>query len=244
MIKAYFNRIFYLKTLGVIGGMSWESTSVYYRLLNQGVRDRLGGLYSARMLLYSVEFNEIVELQHCGNWPQAAAILAQAAQSLEKAGAQGLLIATNTMHKVADQVSVDISMPLLHIADSTAKAIVAQGYQQVGLLATAFTMEDDFYSGHIRSHYDIDVIVPDARDRGVVHNVIYNQLCQGVVEDESRQQYLRIIDSLSARGAQAVILGCTEIDLLISQADSDMPLFDSTALHAADAVDWMLGEGG
>ena len=222
--------------------MSWESTSVYYQLLNEGVRDRLGGLYSAKILLYSLEFNEIVELQHQGDWQRAALILSQAAQSLEKAGAEGLLIATNTMHKIADEVTADISIPLLHIADSTARAIAGKGYQQVGLLATAFTMEQDFYKSRIQSRYGIDVIVPDKHGRAVIHSVIYDQLCQGIVNDESRTEYLRIIESMRQRGAQAVILGCTEIDLLISQADTDMPLFDSTALHAADAVDWMLAD--
>ena len=231
-----------MKTLGIIGGMSWESTSVYYQLLNQGVRDRLGGLYSAKILLNSVEFNEIVELQHQGNWQRAALILSQAAQSLEKAGADGLLIASNTMHKIADEVTADVSIPLLHIADSTARAIACKGYQQVGLLATAFTMEQDFYKGHIQSHYGIEVMVPDECGRAVIHNVIYDQLCQGIVDDESRIAYLRIIESMRERGAQAVILGCTEIDLLISQADTQMPLFDSTALHVADAVDWMLND--
>ena len=226
--------------MGIIGGMSWESTSVYYRLLNQGVRDRLGGLHSAKILLYSVEFNEIAGLQHHGNWPQAAAILAQAAHSLQQAGAHGLMIATNTMHKIADEVTVGLSLPLLHIADSTARAIVGKGYRKVGLLATAFTMEEQFYKGHIQTHYGIDVIVPESHDRSIVHSVIYEQLCQGVVSEESKKEYLRIIDSLQARGAQAVILGCTEIDLLISQSDTDLPLFDSTALHVNDAVEWML----
>lgn len=231
-----------MKTLGIIGGMSWESTSVYYQLLNQGVRERLGGLYSAKILLYSVEFNEIVELQHQGNWQQAALILSQAAQSLEKAGVEGLLIATNTMHKIADEVTANSSAPLLHIADSTARAIASKGYQQVGLLATAFTMEQDFYKGHIQSNYGIEVMVPDKSERTIIHNVIYDQLCQGIVDDESRVAYLRIMASLRERGAQAIILGCTEIDLLVTQADTDIPLFDSTALHAADAVDWMLGD--
>ena len=220
--------------------MSWESTSVYYQLLNQGVRSRLGGLYSAKILLNSVEFNEIAQLQHQGNWQQTAIILTQAAQSLEAAGAQGLLIATNTMHKIADEVTADISVPLLHIADSTARAIVAKGYKKVGLLATAFTMEQDFYKGHIQNQYGIDVIVPNSGDRTIIHEVIYDQLCQGIVTDDSRQEYLRIIESMRTSGAQAVILGCTEIDLLISQTDTDMPLFDSTALHVNDAVDWML----
>ena len=222
--------------------MSWESTSVYYQLLNQGIRDRLGGLYSAKILLASVEFNEIVELQHQGNWQQAAAILAREAETLEKAGAQGLLIATNTMHKIAAEITANVSIPLLHIADSTAKAIVKQGFAQVGLLATAFTMQQNFYKGHIHDHYGIDVMVPHASDRAVIHSVIYDQLCQGIVENKSKDEYLRIIESLRARGAQAVILGCTEIDLLISQTDTDVPLFDSTALHASAAVDWMLSQ--
>lgn len=220
--------------------MSWESTSVYYQLLNQGVRDKLGGLYSAKILLNSLEFNEIVALQHQGDWQQAGRILSHAAQSLEKAGAQGLIIATNTMHKIAGVVAADINIPLLHIADATARAIVAEGYHKVGLLATSFTMEQDFYKGHIQGQYDVDVIIPYERGRSLVHAVIYDQLCQGIVDTKSRDAYLHIIESMRQRGAQAVILGCTEIDLLIRQADTDIPLFDSTALHVAEAVNWML----
>lgn len=231
-----------MKTLGMIGGMSWESTSVYYRLLNQGVRDRLGGLHSAKILLYSVEFNEIAQLQHHGQWPEAGILLGRAAQMLEQAGAQGLIIATNTMHKIADQVSASVSLPLLHIADSTGRAVVQAGHNRVGLLATAFTMEQDFYKGHLQKHYGIDVLVPDDQARSVVHDVIYKQLCQGIVTEDSRDEYLRIMEGLRSRGAQAVILGCTEIDLLVSQSDTDLPLFDSTALHASDAVQWMLAQ--
>lgn len=232
-----------MKTIGILGGMSWESTSVYYRLINEGVRERLGGLYSAPILLYSVEFNEIAELQHQGDWAGAARLLAGAARSLETAGAQGLLIATNTMHKVAEEVSAGISIPLIHIADSTGRAIKHAGLERVGLLATGFTMREDFYKGYVQDRYEIDVLVPDAGDQAVVHDVIYDELCQGIVTEASRASYVRVIESLKSDGAQAVILGCTEIDLLVSQVDSVLPLFDSTALHAADAVEWILQAG-
>ena len=231
-----------MKTIGVLGGMSWESTSVYYRLLNQGVRERLGGLHSAKILLHSVEFNEIAELQHNGDWQTAGQILNHAAKGLEQAGAKGLLIATNTMHKLAEQVLDGLSIPLLHIADSTGKAIVNAGYKKAGLLATAFTMEQDFYKGHIERNYEIEVIVPDKTDRKNIHEIIYHELCQGQVKDSSRKCYLEVIESLKENGAQGIILGCTEIDLLIGDQDTDMPLFDSTALHVSDAVDWMLND--
>jgi len=231
-----------MKTIGVLGGMSWESTSVYYRLLNQCIRKRLGGLHSAKILLHSVEFNQIADLQHNNDWSAAGHILNQAAMGLEQAGAQGLIIATNTMHKLAGEVMNDLSIPLLHIADSTGKAIAKAGYKKVGLLATAFTMEQEFYKGHIHQQYDIDVMVPAGEHRKVVHEIIYNQLCQGIVKDSSRQAYVEIINSLREIGAQAVILGCTEIDMLISQKDTNLPIFDSTALHVEDAVQWMLGD--
>ena len=203
-----------MKTIGVLGGMSWESTSVYYRLLNQGVRNRLGGLYSAKILLHSVEFNEIAQLQHQGDWERAGEILNQAAKGLQQAGAEGILIATNTMHKLTDEVTDGLSIPLLHIADSTGKAIVAAGYQRVGLLATEFTMEQEFYKGYIEQQYNIDVIVEVLIKLSVktVHEIIYQELCQGVVRASSRRAYIQVIDLLKEQGAQAVILGCTEID--------------------------------
>ena len=185
-----------MKTLGILGGMSWESTSVYYQQLNQGVRDRLGGLHSAKLLLYSVEFNQIAQLQHSARWDKAAQILSDAAQTLEQAGAQGLLIATNTMHKLADEITKDLSIPLLHIADATGSAIRKQGYERIGLLATGFTMEQDFYKGHIQSKFEIDVLIPNENERAIVHQVIYDELCQGVVKDESRQAYIEIIGAL------------------------------------------------
>ena len=222
--------------------MSWESTTVYYQLLNQGIRTRLGGLHSAKLLLHSVEFNEIAQLQHHGDWEQAATILTQAAQSLEAAGAQGLIIATNTMHKLADEVTAQLSIPLLHIADATGAALKQAGHQRVGLLATAFTMEQEFYKGHIQQNYAVEVLIPDENDRMTVHDIIYQQLCQGIVKAESRTEYIEIIEKLKRQGAQAVILGCTEIDLLISQADTHVPVFDSTALHVDQAIDWMLDE--
>ncbi|MEH6650270.1 MAG: aspartate/glutamate racemase family protein [Motiliproteus sp.] len=229
-----------MKTIGLIGGMSWESTVGYYQAINRGIKQQLGGLHSAKIILNSVDFDPIEKLQHCGDWGGTADILCQAAQSVEAAGADCLLICTNTMHKVAPQVSHAVSIPLLHIADATGSALQQQGVQRVGLLGTGFTMEQDFYKGRLVEQFGLEVLVPGAEDRQIVHRVIYQELCLGQVDADSRAHYLRIIDTLKAQGAEAVILGCTEIGLLLTQHDTEMPLFDTTAIHAAAAVDFAL----
>lgn len=233
-----------MKRLGVIGGMSWESTLLYYRLLNQGVAARRGGLHSAPLVLHSVDFAPIAALQAAGDWAGAARVLGAAARGLQAAGAQGLVLATNTMHKVADAIEAEAALPLLHIADATAAAIRAQGLQRVGLLGTRFTMDDPaIVLDRLRRRHGLQVLVPGDDDRAVVHRVIYDELCRGVLRDDSRAAYGAAIARLADAGAQGVILGCTEITLLIDAASSPLPVFDSTALHAAAAVDWMLDEG-
>lgn len=231
-----------MRTLGLIGGMSWESTVSYYREINEAVKRQLGGLHSARLVLFSVDFHEIEQLQRSGEWEKAGEVLAQAASALERAGAEGLLICANTMHKVAAQVQSAVSIPLLHIADPAAAAIKAAGLTRIGLLGTRFTMEQDFYRERLESH-GLKVLIPGEEDRAVVHAVIYDELCLGVVREESRKEFVGIIDRLVGHGAQAIVLGCTEISLLIRPTDARVPLFDTTALHAADAVRWSL-EGG
>lgn len=229
-----------MKTLGLLGGMSWESTQHYYRALNEGVKQALGGLHSAKLVLYSVDFAEIERLQHQGDWAQTAVILAAAAQSVERAGAEGLLICTNTMHKVADDIQAAIKIPLLHIADATGEALQRDGVKQVGLLGTAFTMEQAFYKERLEKRFGLTVRVPNANDRADVHRIIYDELCRGKVLPESRTRYLTIMDELYENGAQAIILGCTEIAMLVGSADTDIPLYDTTALHAKAAVTWAL----
>lgn len=216
--------------------MSWESTATYYKLLNEGIREQLGGLHSARVILYSVEFQEIEHLQNQGNWQQCADILIDAAKHLENAGADFLVIATNTMHKLAGEIQNAINIPLLHIADATALIIKQQHYDCVGLLGTAFTMEQDFYRGQLRDLHQIEVLVPHESQRQTIHQVIYDELCLGKVCQPSKDAYLKIIDQLAERGAQAVILGCTEIPLLIKQSDTAVPLLDTTRIHARAAV--------
>jgi aspartate racemase len=220
--------------------MSWESTALYYRLINEGVRARLGGLHSARIALVSVDFQEVEALQHAGNWAGAGRLLAAQARRVEAAGAGFLLICTNTMHRVAEVVERAVGIPLLHLADATADRLIAAGHRTVGLLGTAFTMEQDFYRGRLEAR-GLEVLVPAAADRALVHRVIYEELCLGVVRDASRNEYLRIIDSLHQRGAQAVIEGCTEIVLLVEQRHTDVALFDTTAIHAEVAVERALG---
>lgn len=229
-----------MKTIGLIGGMSWESTATYYRDINVGIQAQLGGLHSAKMMMYSVDFHEIEQLQASGQWDAAGALLAEVAQTLERAGAQGLVLCTNTMHNVADTIQSAVHIPLLHIADPTALAIHAQGYTTVGLLGTRFTMEQDFYRRRLEDNHGLTVLIPDAPDRDHVHRVIYDELCQGKLLPASREAYLRVIDTLRARGAQAIILGCTEIALLVQQHDCSLPLFDTAALHAHSAARWML----
>ena len=225
------------KVIGLIRGMSWESSAEYYRIINQTVRARLGGLRSARCLMWSFDFGEIEALQRAGRWDDAAAEMIAAAQRLERGGADFVVICTNTMHRMADQVQAAIGLPLLHIADPTAERIRSAGLRKVGLLGTAFTMEHDFYKGRLVDRHGLDVLVPGEDDRALVHRVIYEELVQGRAEPSSRQAYREVIAGLVERGAEAVILGCTEIMLLVRPEDSAVPLFDTTALHAEAAVD-------
>jgi aspartate racemase len=225
-----------MRRIGLIGGMSWESTAEYYRLLNEGVRDRLGGLHSAECLVYSVDFAAVEAMQVCGRWDEAGALLGEAARTLETAGAELLVLCTNTMHKVADAVEAAVSIPFLHLADTTADAVLAAGLTRVGLLGTGFTMEQPFYRDRLAGH-GLEVWVPGRDDRALVHRVIYDELCVGVVRDESRSAYRRVIEGLVARGAEGVVLGCTEIELLISAEDSPVPVFPTTRLHVRAALD-------
>ncbi|UCL88598.1 MULTISPECIES: aspartate/glutamate racemase family protein [Pseudomonas] len=226
-----------MKTIGLIGGMSWESTIPYYRQINERIKERLGGLHSAKVVLYSVDFHEIERLQHVGDWDAAGRLLADAARSLKAAGADFLVLCTNTMHKVAPAIEAAVDIPLLHIADPTAEAIRAAGVTTVGLLGTRFTMEQAFYKDRLVDRFGLKVLTPSEADRQVVHRIIYEELCLGRIRDESREEYRRIIAALVAQGAEAVILGCTEISLLVGPADASVPLFDTTALHALHAAD-------
>ncbi len=225
-----------LKTIGMLGGMSWESTATYYRALNEGIKSALGGLHSAKICMVSVDFDEIEKLQHTGDWDSTAEILADAAKSIESGGADFLLICTNTMHRVASQIGEKISIPILHIADATAERLLKDGVKCVGLLGTRFTMEQDFYKNRISENYAIEVIVPDESERDDIHKVIYKELCLGVIREQSKERYLHIIERLKQRGAAAVILGCTEIALLVQQDHTSVPLYDTTAIHAEQAV--------
>lgn len=224
-----------MKTIGLLGGMSWESTEIYYRLINEETRRVLGGHHSAPIAMFSVDFQEIKELQHAGDWDATAEILVEKARQIERAGAEFLLICTNTMHKIADEVSSSISIPLLHLADATAIAIKESGVSTVGLLGTKFTMEQEFYKGRLQQH-GLEVLVPSQKDQDVVHQIIYDELVLGRVLSESRDEYLRIIDGLQQHGADAVIEGCTEIGLLVKQEHTEVPLFDTTEIHAHQAV--------
>ena len=225
-----------MRTIGLLGGMSWESTAIYYRLANELVRERLGGLHSARILMSSVDFAEMEHLQVTGQWDRAGELLAAEASRLEAAGADLLVLCTNTMHKVADAIEDAVSIPLLHLGDVTAVAVRAAGLDTVGLLGTAFTMSQDFYRGRLESH-GLRVLVPDEDDQALVHRVIYDELCQGVVREESRAAYVEIVEHLLSRGAQGIILGCTEIEMLIGPEDLDVPSFPTTSIHVAAAVD-------
>jgi len=229
-----------MRTIGMLGGMSWESTLEYYRCVNEEVRRRLGGLHSARVVLYSVDFEEVEARQRAADWDGAGALLGQAALAVERAGAQILLLCTNTMHRVAEQVQAAVGIPLLHIADATAAAVGAQGLGCVGLLGTRFTMEGRFYVERLQRAGRLHVLTPPAADRELVHRVIYQELCLGQVREESRQAFRQVIAALVGRGAQGVILGCTEIGLLVGSQDSAVPLFDTTRIHATHAVDWAL----
>jgi aspartate racemase len=229
-----------VKRIGLLGGMSWESSAEYYRMLNEEVRDRLGELHSADCLMRSVDFTEVERLQRDGRWDEAGALLAGEARLLERAGAELLVLCTNTMHKVAEEIIGAIDIPFVHIADATADAIRAEGLRSVGLLATGYTMEQDFYVGRLRDDHGLEVLVPGEADRAIVHDVIYDELCRGVVDDGSRDQYRRIMRELADRGAEGILLGCTEIDLLVGQGDSPVPVFDTTRLHVLRAVDLAL----
>ena len=228
-----------MKTIGLLGGMSWESTALYYRLINEETRRRLGGLHSAPVLLHSFDFHEIERLQTLGDWPAAAERLASAAKGLERAGADFLLICTNTMHKVAEEVATAVNIPLLHLAEATAERIMAAGFDKVGLLGTRYTMEQEFYTGRLRQA-GIDVRIPGADRRAMVNRVIYEELCHGVVRETSREAFLETIGELVANGAQAIIEGCTEIGLLVNESHTDVPLFDTTRIHAEQAVAFAL----
>lgn len=229
-----------MKTIGLIGGMSWQSSVGYYREINEGVRQKLGGLHSAKILLYSVDFEPIEKLQHRGDWAATGKILGEAAARLERGGADFFLICTNTMHKVAEQVQDMVHIPLLHIADATAESLKRDQVNKIGLLGTSFTMEQDFYRGRLIDKHGIDVIAPNAEDREMVHNIIYKELCLGQIKSESKVEYLRVVKDLTKKGCQGVILGCTEIGMLINQADTDTPLYDTTRIHAAKAVEMAL----
>jgi len=229
-----------MKTIGLIGGMSWESTIPYYRLINEGIKQRLGGLHSASLLLHSVDFHEIEACQASGEWDKAGEMLAQAALGLERAGAQGILLCTNTMHKVASHIETRCSLPFLHIADATGRAIAATGMQRVALLGTRYTMEQDFYRGRLETQFGIESSVPDEADRARINQIIFEELCLGTFSDASRHYYLSVIDKLAKQGAQGVIFGCTEIGLLVPAEESPIPVFDTTAIHAVDAVEFML----
>ena len=230
-----------MKTLGMLGGMSWESTQSYYQLINKGINKELGGLHSAKIILNSVDFDQIEKLQHEGAWERMGILLANAAYSVEKAGAEGLIICTNTMHRLVPDIRKHITIPIIHIADATAQRLVADGVTKVGLLGTAFTMEQDFYKGRLSEKFELEVLTPDATQRKQIHRVIYDELCLGITKKDSRDYYTQVIQMLAEQGAQAVILGCTEIGLLISQAESALPLYDTTQIHAEAAVNWILG---
>ena len=228
-----------MRTLGLLGGMSWESTLPYYRIVNERVRERLGGLHSAKLVLYSVDFAEIEHLQHIGDWTTAGRVLADAAQSLERAGAEALVLCTNTMHCVLDAIEAAIRIPVLHIADATARRIRAQDIATTGLLGTRFTMEQAFYRGRLEAS-GLAVLTPDPQQRAQVHRIIYEELCLGTIRESSRETLREVMADLVARGAGSMILGCTEIGLLVGAGDTDVPVFDTARIHAEDAVDWAL----
>ncbi|MEP7011282.1 MAG: aspartate/glutamate racemase family protein [Acidobacteriota bacterium] len=229
-----------MKTIGLIGGMSWESTVPYYRQINETVKERLGGLHSAKVVLYSVDFHEVERLQHSGDWEAAGALLAGAARAVEAAGADFLVLCTNTMHKVAGAIEGAVGIPLFHIADPTAEEIKAAGFRTVGLIGTRFTMEQEFYKDRLSDRHGLAVLVPPVEDREIVHRVIYEELCLGKIVDGSRVEFRRIMADLVSEGAEAIILGCTEISLLVGAEDSTVPLFDTTSIHARKAAEWAL----
>lgn len=231
-----------MKTIGLIGGMSWESSIEYYRIINETAKEKLGGLHSAKSLMVTVDFAEIEKLQHEDRWDEAAQILVQCAQDLERGGADFIVLCTNTMHKLADQIIANVSIPFLHIADATAEKIRAAGLKRIGLLGTRFTMEHDFYKGRLVQNFGLEVLIPEQTDRDIVHRVIYDELVQGKIVETSREEYKRIIEWLIEQGVEGIILGCTEIELLVKQNDSRVPLFPTTLIHAVAAVEKALQE--
>ncbi len=231
-----------MKTIGLLGGMSWESSTTYYQIINEEIREKLGGLHSAKCIMASVDFAEIEAYQSEGKWKEAALILSQSAKDVENGGADFLILCTNTMHKLAADIQQEINIPLLHIADATAQKIKSQSIKRIGLLGTRFTMEEDFYKGRLIEKYGLGVIIPEARDRKIVDDVIYKELCLGTINDDSRRTYQDIIQSLITSGTEGIILGCTEIGLLVKQEDSSVPLFDTAQIHAEAAVAFALDE--
>ena len=229
-----------MKTIGLIGGMSWESSQEYYRIINETVKERLGGFHSAKIIMYSVDFEEIEKLQHQGQWKELTEIMIDAAQRVERAGADFVVLCTNTMHKMADEVQQNIKIPLLHIADATAEKIEEKGLRKIGLLGTKFTMEEDFYKGRLKEKYALNVIVPNKEERQIVHDVVYKELCIGKIKHTSKEQFKKIIQNLVSNGAEGIILGCTEIPLLIKQEDVEVPLFDTTMIHAKAAAEYAI----
>lgn len=229
-----------MKTIGLIGGMSWESSRQYYTIINESVKEKLGGLHSAKSLMYSVDFEEIGKLQHKGEWDKLTELMIEAAKNLEKGGADFIIICTNTMHKMAEEIQNNIQIPLLHIADSTAEKIKQKDIKKIGLLGTKFTMEDDFYKGRLIDKFGIDVIIPNDEERQIIHDVIYNELCLGKIKQSSKEKFKNIIQNLVSDGAEGIILGCTEIPLLIKQEDIEVYLFDTTTIHAKSAVEYAL----
>jgi aspartate racemase len=229
-----------MKTMGLIGGMSWESSLEYYRIINETVKERLGGFHSAKCIMYSVDFEEVEKLQHQGDWDALTKLMVDSARKLQSGGADFIVICTNTMHKMADEVQAAVNLPLLHIADVTAEAIKRNGQTCVGLLGTKFTMEQDFYKGRLKDKHGLEVLIPSADERQVVHDILYSELCLGEIKDLSREKFKSVIQNLVDRGAQGVILGCTEIPLIVSQKDYDIPVYDTTELHAKAAVDFAL----
>lgn len=229
-----------MKTIGLIGGMSWESSLEYYRIVNETVKEKLGGLHSCKCLMYSVDFGVIEALQHQNKWDELTKLMIEAAQNLKHGGADFIVICTNTMHKMAPEIETATGLNVLHIADVTGAAISKDQIQKVGLLGTRFTMEGDFYKKRLKDNYDIEVIIPEDADRQIIHDIIYNELCLGIIKDDSRQKYIDIINKLCANGAEGIILGCTEIPLLIKQSDVLIPVYDTTKIHAESAVDFAL----
>jgi aspartate racemase len=229
-----------MKTIGLIGGMSWESSAEYYRIINETMKARKGPLYSAKSLMYTVNFHDIEQMQHEGEWEKAGEVLVDAARRLERGGADCIVLCTNTMHKLATVIEAATKIPFIHIADATAEQIKRQNMKKIGLLGTGFTMEQDFYKGRLTEKHGLEVIVPEKADRNIVHRVIYNELCQGKIQSSSKAEYVRILQDLADKGAEGIILGCTEIMLLVGQADSSVPVFDTTTIHAIAAVDYAL----